>query len=252
MLSLQKNEHDKPICIIKKNDEEISEVYLHEKKNETIDGFSEMDLQDGYQFQPVPNQSKERDVLFIAGKSGSGKSFYGREYLKQYAKIYPKRPIYLISYLDKDDTLDEFKKIVRINIYDPEFMKEELGIDDFKDACVIMDDIDSVKDKKLKMYLLNLLSKLLTMGRHSATTVLYCSHQPYEGMKTQDILNECDSLTIFPRTLGKRKVRYLLEGYFGMENDEIQKLAGLESRWVTFYKSCYPNLIMSQNKIYTL
>jgi hypothetical protein len=115
-----------------------------------------------------------------------------------------------------------------------------------------MDDIDSVKDKKLKEYLLNLLSKLLTMGRHSKTTVLYCSHQPYEGQKTQDILNECDSLTIFPRTLGKRKVRYLLENYFGLENDEIKKLVELDSRWVCFLKSCYPNIVMSQNKIYTL
>lgn len=38
-----------------------------------------MDLQDGYQFQLMPNQSKELDVLFIACKSGSGKSYHGRE-----------------------------------------------------------------------------------------------------------------------------------------------------------------------------
>jgi hypothetical protein len=112
------------------------EVLTYEKKNEIqegiqSDGFSEMDLQDGFQFQQVPNLSKERDVLFIAGKSDSGKSYYGREYLKQYAKLFPKRPIYLISYLPKDETLDEFKKISRIDIYDKEFMKEELGIDDF-------------------------------------------------------------------------------------------------------------------------
>lgn len=80
-------------------------------------------------------------------------------------------------------------------------MSEELGINDFEETCVIFDNIDSVKEKKLRDYLQNLLSKLLTMGRHSKTTVIYCSHQPYDGNRTKEILNECDTLTIFPRTL---------------------------------------------------
>ncbi len=61
--------------------------------------------------------------------------------------MYPKRPIYLISYLPKDETLDEFKKIIRIDIFNEEFVKDEIGIENFEESCVIMDDIDSVKDK---------------------------------------------------------------------------------------------------------
>ncbi len=76
MLSLQKSDNANAICIIKdKEDKEVSQAFLYEKAKEINDGFSEMDLQDGFQFQQVPNQCKERDVLFIAGKSGSGKSF---------------------------------------------------------------------------------------------------------------------------------------------------------------------------------
>lgn len=116
MLSLT-NEKEKPtyVGIVKKDDKKVAPIYLYEKKDEVSKGFSELDLSDGYLFQQVPNDKKERDVLFVAGKSGSGKSYYTREYIKQYHKMFPKRDIYLISYLDEDETLDAFDKLQRVD-----------------------------------------------------------------------------------------------------------------------------------------
>ena len=40
--------------------------------------------------------------------------------------MHPKNPIYLFSYLDEDETIDEIKKINRFDIHDKEFIDEEL------------------------------------------------------------------------------------------------------------------------------
>lgn len=243
-----KNQGQTLAVILDKNKQTSKTVSLDDK----IKDFEELDLKDDFQFQQIPNQNRERDVLYISGKSGSGKSYYALQFLKQYKKLYPKRPIYLFSYLDQDDTLDEFKQLKRIDIYHKEFLTEEMQIDELKESCVIFDDIDNIEEKKLKLKVFSLLSKLLTMGRHSKTTVLFCNHEPNDRDKTKSILSECDTLTIFPRNLGKRKMKYLLENYFGLDKTEIEKLSKLDSRWVTIYKTTYPNVVMSQTSIYTL
>eukprot|EP01041_Mallomonas_annulata_P017149 gene17149-35494_t len=138
------------ICIVKRNDKEIETVYLSDKKDESESGFLEMELDAEFKFQLVPNTKRERNILFVAGSSGSGKSFYCKQYLYEWIKLYPKRPIYMFSYLDEDSTLDEIKKIERININDADFLKEEIHASEFKDSCCIFDDIDTIPNKKIR------------------------------------------------------------------------------------------------------
>ena len=67
--------------------------------------------------------------------------------------MFPKNPIYLISYLDKDETLDEYTKIIRIRAFKQDFLDECLELDlktEFEHSLVIFDDIDSVINKKRK------------------------------------------------------------------------------------------------------
>jgi predicted AAA+ superfamily ATPase len=114
MLSLKSNDKSKkPICIIKSDKKKTGEVFLYDKINKNEDGFDEMELKDNFTFQLIPNKNNQRDVLYIAGASGSGKSYYCKEYLKEYISLFPNNPIYLFSYLDLDETIDEVKKIKR-------------------------------------------------------------------------------------------------------------------------------------------
>jgi hypothetical protein len=115
-----------------------------------------------------------------------------------------------------------------------------------------MDDIDSIEDKELKVKTLSLLSKLLTMGRHGHITVCFANHLPYNGNDTKSILNEAHTTTFFPKTLGKINLKYSLSGYFGLSNEEIDKLSNLDSRWVTIYKSLYPHVILGERNIFIL
>ena len=164
MLTLKSHENKKPIIAIKsKSNKKTGEVFLLPKVNKEIDGFEELELDDDHSFQILPDQNKERDCLYVAGASGSGKFYFCKSYLKEYIKLFAKNPIFLFSYLDEDDTIDEIKAIQRIDIYDKEFLNEELDPKDFKNSLIILDDMDCVEDKKLKIkfyYFLNNYYKL--------------------------------------------------------------------------------------------
>lgn len=251
MLSFDNNESAKPICIIKKEEKQVGEVFLYEKKKNVTNGFEELELQDGYLFQQAVNTQRERDCLYVAGMSGSGKSYYIREYVKQYIKHFPKRDILLFSFLKEDKTLDEIKKIQRIDIYQSDFMKEDLKSEDFKDCLVIFDDIDCIPDKHLKNKLLNLLQQILQIGRHDGCTVCFACHEVCNGHETKAVLNECHSITIFLKTMGNKKLKYLLDNYFGFDNEQVERLRSIDSRWITIFKT-YPRVIMAEETIFVM
>ena len=252
MLSFtNKDNEKKPICVIKNNDKIIENVYLYDKIDKSFEGFESLELVDSFHFQIVPDLNKERDVLFIASQSGAGKSFYCKEYLKEYVKLKPKNKIYLFSYLDKDETIDEVKKLQRINIYDKEFMNEEIEPNEFKDSAIILDDIEMISDKKLKNKIMDFFNKLLMVGRHYNCTTIWVAHEVANGHSTKIILNECNSLTIFPRVIGNKKLKYVLESYFGLDKEQVNKIKSLDSRAVTIKKS-YPKIVISEKNIFII
>lgn len=125
---------------------EGSVSYTDSDKGEKSDNI---ELEDGYKFRlaPRPKKEKERMTLFVAGESGAGKSWFVREYAKRYKALFSKNPIYLISYLDRDETLDEYKEIIRLDAFQAEFLDECMELDletEFSNALVIFDDIDSI------------------------------------------------------------------------------------------------------------
>ena len=211
MLSLKNVENKKPILFVKnKDNKKVGEVFLLDKKNEKVDGFNELEIEESHHFQLIPDLNKKRDCIYVAAQSGAGKSYFCTQYLKEYIKMHPKNPIYLFSYLDEDETIDEIKKINRFDIHDKEFMDEELNPKDFKDSCIVLDDIEMISEKKLKNKILDFFKKLLQVGRHFNTTVVFACHEVCNGNETKTILNECHSVTIFPKVAGNKKLTYLL------------------------------------------
>jgi hypothetical protein len=254
MLSLIKQENAKPVCIIKnKDDKKVKEIFLYEKKKNVVDGFSEMELENEFQFQQIPNQDKERDVLYVAGASGSGKSHYIKQFVKQYIKMYPKRDLFLFSFLNEDKTLDEIKKIQRIDIYNPEFLSSDIKSEDFKDSLVILDDCDAIPERKVKAKVMNLVNQMLQLGRHDNITICWACHEVCNAHETKVILSESHSLTIFPLVMGNAKLFYLLHNYYGMDKAQIEKFKNVaeDTRAITVFRT-YPKIVMSERKIYIL
>jgi hypothetical protein len=70
--------------------------------NEIMKEFKRLNISRDSKLQHTVNPNTERQILFVTGCSGSGKSTYTRRYLEQYKKQYKNNPIYLFSALTED------------------------------------------------------------------------------------------------------------------------------------------------------
>ena len=241
-----------PIAYIRGGKYDGKTVYCSEVNEDEQGGgktteFDELTLDKNSKFEPTPMNMKWRDTCFIAGQSNSGKSFYVRMYLKNYKEVYPNRPIYLISRLDEDETLDQFRGIKRIKL-DQEFIDDPLSATDFKNCLVIFDDTDSIRDTALKREVNKLKDDLLQVGRHGKVTMLITSHRPNRGHETSEVLNE-SNFTIFPKS-GSPYDR-MLRVYAGFNTKQIDALKKLPTRWVTILKA-YPQVVLTERQVFFL
>ena len=214
-----------------------------EHKKDVKHPFIEYTLQGEEKFLPIPDPSKERSVIYITGQSGSGKSYWVADWCKRYKQIFPKNNIYLLSSLEEDSSIDKIKDLYRIKL--PEFMEDNWVVADLKDSVLILDDTDAITDKAIKKKIEILTNSILQTGRHYNTTCLFTSHLATMGKETKMILAECHSVVLFPKNMGNRSLKYILESYFGLDNKEIKKLKNLEGRWVQIIRS-YPKGVLSE------
>jgi len=230
-----------------KYDKKIISVTSELKPSEDMTkSFSDLALADG-KFQQVPDPDTERQILYITGASGSGKSTYCKHYCKQFKRLYPKRPIYLFSAISEDESLDEINP-QRILI-DDSLVSAPLQAEDFQNCLVIFDDTDCISNKKHRDAVNAVLSAILETGRHFNTYCILTFHLATGGKDTRRILNECHSVTYFPFSGSNVGTKRLLEDYLGLDKKTIKKIKDQKSRWATIYKN-YPNVIMTESNIW--
>lgn len=238
--------------VINKNDKKKDKIISISDKTADLDNpMNKIVLTKSFEtIQQIPNKQQERQILYITGASGSGKSYYTQLYCNEYKKLYPKNEIFLFSSINEDSSIDKIKGLQRF-ILDDSFIRENIGAEDFKDSMVIFDDTDVISNKMLKNKINSILNMLLETGRHFNTSVIYTSHIATAGIDTKRILNEAHSITIFPSSLGGRSLKYLLDNYLGFDKEQIKKVKRLESRWTTICKT-YPMVVLSEKEAYLL
>ena len=238
-----------PIALIKNcKNEKI--VFLDER-NDAITNYSELILEENNgKFQYMFNTKNERFISYCSGQSGSGKSSWTAQIANEYRKIYPKRDIYLFSYVNDDKSIDAIKGLKRLNIQSEDFLNTELSSEDFKNSLIIFDDCDCIRDKKLKNKIKDILDKVLMTGRHYCTSCIYLSHLTCNGSDTKLVLAEAQSITVFPNTLNGRTRDYLYKSYIGLNKKQIENLKKIEdnTRSLTYVKS-YPSCFISDHAI---
>jgi hypothetical protein len=231
----------------KYNNKIISVTPSLDEKDDLIKPFNCLTLTDGGKFQQVPDPETERQILYITGASGSGKSTYTANYIKHYKKMYPDNPIYCFSALKDDESLDVVKP-ERIMI-DDTLWKSPIDVSEFKNSLVVLDDIDVISDKKQRDAVYSVMNQILEVGRHFKITCVITNHLPTAGKDTRRVLNECHSVTYFPHSGTARGIKYLLQEYLGIDKHQTKKIKGLKSRWATIFKN-YPNVIMCEKDIW--
>ena len=195
--------------------------YVTDKTDDVNHSMKELKLtKDMDVFQLIPSD-RERDILYITGQSGSGKSWFAKNYINEYKKVHPKNEVYLFSSIAEDESIDSIKGRKRVDINDPDFIEEDIELDEFKNSLVIMDDTDCIRNKKIKLKIDGILNMILETGRHANISVIFTSHLACAGNDTKRILNEAHSITIFPKSMGNKTLKYLLDRYFGLDQNQI-------------------------------
>jgi hypothetical protein len=217
---------------------EVYEKIVKESKSDKV-----IELDDGGMFELLPSPDpKKREVWYIAGQSGSGKSYIAKGLAHYYHKLHPERGVYLVSKLNEDSTLDTLKFLKRVNIQS--FVDDYPDLDEFKDCMVIFDDYDTLTGDAEKV-ITKIVDDLAIMGRHTNTTMLCLSHYLTNYKKTRLLLNEATHIVVYPLSTSYHALRYLLKNYVGVDEEDLKRQRKLGSRWLAYAKG-FPQFMISQ------
>jgi hypothetical protein len=212
----------------------------HDEKAKIKYPVESIELDDTEEMQHMPYTMKDkgntRQILYISGASGSGKSYYASSYIREYVKMFPKNDVFVVSSVDKDKQLDSIKNVKRIKL-DEKFYDTGFSIDDFKDSMVVYDDTEMIANKMIQEKISNIMDLILTTGRHTNTFAINTSHVTNGGHRTKLILLESHAVTLFLQTMGDRALKYFLETSFGLGKKQIDQIKELESRWITICRT---------------
>ena len=184
-------------------------------------------------FNPDPTK---RSIYYIAGASGSGKSYIAKHLSEQYQKMFKGRPVYLVSKLKEDETLDGMKeRPMRLNI-EKITEKPMTDLEPLRESLVIFDDYDTLTGKEAKA-VQQLIDDICIMGRHTVTSILILSHHLSNFKKTRLCLTEATHFVVYPQSTGAHALNYFLKTYVGMGPKEVAAIKNTGSRWLCIHKN---------------
>lgn len=191
-----------------------------------------------------------RQVFYIAGPSGSGKSHYAAEIIAVYKKLFPNNEVYVFCRDTQDPVIDKLG-VTRV-VINEEIYTDPIDITQGMDDCLILfDDCDTIGDKKIKAAVDHLKNDIMEVGRKRNIYIIITSHLINKGHETKTVLNECHQLTLFPKAGSTYQSKYVLEKYVGLNKKQIDYLLKLPSRWVTI-KRTYPQVCFYQHGCFML
>jgi hypothetical protein len=246
-MSLNTSGIGQEVAIIKNNPNyKKTKFFVSDVEDKKMKGFDNFQIEEGV-FQYVSDEDRDRDTIYICGSAGSGKSYWTGEYCKEYHKRNKHNPIYLISEGSADPALDGLKNLQRVKV-DDSLIEDPIDWQEFDNCLVIFDDIDAYTGK-LKKAIYALLDKLLKNARKNKVSVIMTSHS-CTGLELKAVLNESNVIVFFMKNYN-RSLKYLLEGYVGLNKEGIKKLKANKSRWTAFVKT-YPNVIIQERNLFTI
>jgi len=217
--------------------EGAEEVYREMLGEVEQKGSSKIKLPPGSTFSLNINPDPEkRFIYYIAGASGSGKSYIAKHIAEQYQKQFKGRPVYLVSKLKEDETLDGMtEKPLRLNI--EKLMATPMkDLEPLRETLVIFDDYDTLQGKEAKA-VQTLIDDICIMGRHTITSILILSHHLSNYKSTRLCLTEATHFVVYPQSTGAHALNYFLKTYVGMGPKEVQAIKNTGSRWLTIHKN---------------
>jgi len=222
---------------------EIQDLYA--EMISSSESSTEVQLPPNSTFSLMPtSEKKARDVFYICGPSGSGKSYVAKGIAQEYHLMHPDRDIYLVSKLTEDSTLDKLKYLVRI---DPEKLKAQplTDLKDLNESLIIFDDIENF-DKETDKVIQNLVNMIASTGRHENVSMIYITHLLSDYKRTRLVLMEATQYVLYPLSTGSHAFNYMMKTYLGMDSKEANALRKTGSRWISIRKH-FPQVLITEH-----
>jgi hypothetical protein len=223
------------------------DLYSSESDSEDENSDTEFHTQRGKKLIPLPDLTG-RFVEYIAGPSGSGKSTIASGLAEEFRKVNPDAPIYMFSRTDaKNDPAFTKLKLIQIPI-DESLLEDPIDITneiEEEGALLIFDDCGTIHNDKLRKEVEKLMSDAMEVGRKLNCNMIITNHLiiPNEKKFARTVLNEMNMLTVFPKSGSAQQIRYVLKTYWGMNNQQIDNILSINSRWLRISKN-YPQYVL--------
>jgi hypothetical protein len=229
------------IKVIEKNDEYFFQIDGVDKPYKEIHT-------EKYQIEPLPLNNLERTVVYIIGRSGSGKSYFCRDFIIKWKEMNPYNDVYIVSREDNDEA---FKNLNAYKINNNNFAEGTVTMDEIDEgSLVVMDDIDSIiNDNNIIPNIIKLRDEIMESGRKRKISLLVTSHRPIKGKETQLLLNEANYIVLFPQ--GMTSLDKFLYVKLDMMKEQVRKVCGLKTRYVIIHNGA-PQWILGKHDLYFL
>lgn len=253
------SDKSRAVAKINREDKENLIVYLTDfrcdPEIDDIKGTTHILLKRG-NLEIVPRvEDNQRDVSFVFGAAGSGKTTFCCRYLMQYLYLFKERNAYVITKHKNDPSLkllfDKYEKRAHYIYPDKSWKKENpLKVDNFKNCVIMFDDFTLLSDP-YKTMIVNFLEDALQNGRHFSIDLLISSH--IFDKFTKLVLKEAYRLIFFPCEGGLGQLDRYLKTQMMLKTSAIKSIYDLRSisRWVCLCKYT-PLYIAHERGIYLL
>ncbi|NBO22845.1 hypothetical protein EBU94_05865, partial [bacterium] len=224
---------EKPYAVVRGGSSHGTIVYLNsinENSGDAEGETNEIDIDDG-KMELLPSKTG-RDCIVVAGKSGSGKSYWSRMFIKNYMKMFPKREVMLFSPVEEDKAFDDLD--INKIILDEDLLDNPIDLNELENSLVVFDDTDSVIDPKLKKMIIDLQDRILEIGRHKNISSIITIHKICDYKRTRTLLNEAHYCVLFLRGNRSHMTKYYLKNHQDISRKGMKKLYALPSRWICF------------------
>ena len=246
--------HIENSCPIRKVEE------IEDANNQIKSGFSkELILHDN---QYIKNGSPNlvlRDISYVSGAQGAGKSTYCRNYINDFIEMLPDKPIILMSRIEDDESFRDLiadGKMIPLDINDEDIVDNPIDAKtELSNSLCVFDDYLQF-DKAIQKSLQYTLKDILLNGRDQGNygDDIYClvtSHMISDYQKTREILNESSVIVMFPKAGQVYHITRCLKVYVGLSKNQIEKCLNLNTRWIALYKRA-PNYCLWEGGVFAI
>lgn len=192
--------------------------------------------------------------ITVVGASGTGKTFFMGSFLKRFVEKNGYQVIMFTTH-KYDPSIDKRGfDVVRVNIDDDEIInavkyKEKLfDMQNLSKSFILFDDTFDSQSRLRSKFFTDLSSDIAQNSRKYDISSAYIIHNS-DYSRTRMILSEATHIVLFlnsSRSMNKR----IMKTYLGLEDDEINYLLDLDSRYLIL-KNSAPLFLMTDTQIFT-